>query len=135
MTFNEPNLWQTLERYYYLQNEDLVKPPGPYVGNMESKIECKIAGFYEKSNGKWSEDQAQGPQDQIVIEVKNYLKLFATGIPQVLNNIMPGFGEWVESRSLEFVQMMMMTLPSPRHNFYQSSNYDEIQLGVLTESN
>ena len=29
----------------------------------------------------------------------------------------------------------MMTLPSPRHDFYQSSNYDEIQLGVLTESN
>ena len=30
---------------------------------------------------------------------------------------------------------MMMTLPSPRHDFYQSSNYDEIQLGVLTHSN
>ena len=29
----------------------------------------------------------------------------------------------------------MMTLPSPRHNFYQSSNYDEIQLRVLTVSN
>jgi len=29
----------------------------------------------------------------------------------------------------------MMTLPSPRHNYYQSSNYDEIQFGVLAYSN
>ena len=30
---------------------------------------------------------------------------------------------------------MMMTMPSPRHEYYQSSNYDEIQLGILSHSN
>ena len=29
----------------------------------------------------------------------------------------------------------MMTMPSPRHDYYQSSNYDDIQLGVLSYSN
>ena len=63
------------------------------------------------------------------------MKLFATSVPAYFDNIQPEFGQWVEDRSLEFVQIMMMTLPSPRHNFYQSSNYDEIQLNVLTVSN
>lgn len=59
---------------------------------MQSRIECKIAGFYEKSNGKWSQDQALAPNDQIIIEVNNYLKLFATSIPSYFDNIMPEFG-------------------------------------------
>lgn len=29
----------------------------------------------------------------------------------------------------------MMTLPEPRHDYYQSSNYDDIQLNVLGYSN
>jgi len=31
--------------------------------------------------------------------------------------------------------MLLMTLPSPRHAFYQSPNYEEIQFKVLTHSN
>ena len=30
---------------------------------------------------------------------------------------------------------MMMTMPSPRHESYQSSNYDDIQRNVLDYSN
>jgi len=31
--------------------------------------------------------------------------------------------------------MLLMTMPSPRHEYYESANYDEIQLGILSHSN
>lgn len=31
--------------------------------------------------------------------------------------------------------MLLMTMPSPRHEYYESANYDDIQLNILSHSN
>lgn len=48
-----------------------------------------------------------------------------------------GFVSWLmtENKSLDFVQLLMMTLPSPRYNYYMNPNYEEIQWNVLEYSN
>lgn len=61
------------------------------------------------------------------MEVNGYLTTLAAGAPDNFKSV-PKFGEWLHAtnRSTEFVQMMLMTLPSPRHEYYESANYDEI---------
>ena len=101
-----------------------------------SRVSCTIAGFYESSRGKFSEDATFGPKDQIIIAVDSYLSILAPGAPQSLLDVAE-FNEWVlhANRSTEFVQMLLMTMPSPRHEYYESANYDDIQLNILSHSN
>ncbi len=87
-------------------------------------------------SGKYSKDQERQPDDQIVIEVQTYLHLLVQGAPKSLLDVSPCKDWLLESgRSTQFVQLLVMTLPSPRHDYYQSSNYDEIQFDVLSYSN
>ena len=70
----------------------------------KSQVECKIAGFYESTSGKYSKDQNRQPDDQIIIEVNTYLDLLAPGAPQSLIEVST-FIEWLleEGRSTQFV--------------------------------
>jgi len=61
----------------------------------KSDFECKIVGFYERSYGKFSEDQIYMPDEQIIIEVSHYLQMLATGMPPRYSAV-PGFKDWVE---------------------------------------
>lgn len=92
-----------------------------------SPFTCKVAGFYEDNAGKLSSDQANKPHDQIIIEVGSYLKMVAPAAPQEFLAV-DSFRAWLlsDNLSLQFVQFLMMTLPEPRHEFYQSANYDDI---------
>jgi len=38
-----------------------------------SRASCTIAGFYDSSHGKFSQDLTEKPDDQIIIEVQTYL--------------------------------------------------------------
>lgn len=138
LAYNQSDLWKTLTKFYNVDAQ--VKGWQVLSENFDtdhkSQVECKIAGFYESTNGKYSKDQDRQPDDQIIIEVNTYLDLLAPGAPQSLREVST-FREWLleEGRSTEFVQLLVMTLPSPRYEYYQSANYDQIQLDVLSYSN
>ena len=61
------------------------------------------------------------------MEVKSYLSTIEAGAPQGFTDVSE-FGEWLHAsnRSTEYVQLLLMTMPSPRHVYYESANYDEI---------
>ena len=55
------------------------------------------------------------PNQQVILAVDHYLSTLASGVPAAYKSVDP-FMEWLETdrRSLQFVQMLMMTLPEPR---------------------
>ena len=77
---------------------------------------------------------------QIIIEFDHYLETLMgedfSGLPEELRND-EDFKAWIteEGRASEFANLFMMTLPSPRYSYYESSNYDVIQADVLSYSN
>ena len=74
LRFTEPDLWQTLVYHYNIEANDRDWPIiSKFIYDEISNISCTVAGFYESSHGKFSEDRNLGSKDQILIEVKNYL--------------------------------------------------------------
>ena len=82
LSFNEPDLWVTLARHYNLEAVENGWPEVSVTGSDEiSRVSCTIAGFYESSRGKFSEDAIFMPKDQIIIDVKSYLSMLVEGAP------------------------------------------------------
>lgn len=139
MSFDEPDLWRTLAKFYNkdAENNEEWQPVDRDIILVDpSKVDCVVSGFYDKSYGKFSQEQTQKPQSQIIVEVRHYLQMMAQGAPASYQEN-AGFVAWLmtENKSLDFVQLLMMTLPSPRHEYYQNPNYEDIQWGVLDYSN
>lgn len=65
------------------------------------------------------------------MEFDHYLKTLMgedlSGLAEVLKNS-TDFVDWIleDGREAQFANIFMMTLPSPRFSYYESSNYDII---------
>ena len=63
--FTEPDLWTTLARYYNKEaaEQGWKKVPDTVDSGHVSNFKCEIAGFYDSSHGKFSEDPQSNPKD------------------------------------------------------------------------
>ena len=88
LNFIEPDLWRTLARHYNEEAKDqglpMVRGGSKSDKNEISHFSCTIAGFYDTSHGKFSEEKYNS-RDQIIIEVQSYLDMLSPGMPKILS--------------------------------------------------
>jgi hypothetical protein len=106
-------------------------------GNESSVVEfpCKVAIIGNQTYGKFP---LAGVEDQVMMEYKHFLPLIARYLPAPLAS-KNEFKEFLltngTSTIFELSDFLMMTLPQPRVNYYQSTNYYNIQTGVTGYAN
>lgn len=111
-------------------------------------ISCRIAQIGDNSYGKVEKRQAPGA---VYMEYDTIFSHFATYLPPIFDRLpshkcfkdgKPGFcsfRDWLRNNGTQVARnqadFMMMTLPTPRVNYYQSSDYSNIQRGVTNHAN
>mmetsp|Transcript_18017 Transcript_18017/g.30686 ORF Transcript_18017/g.30686 Transcript_18017/m.30686 type:complete len:557 (+) Transcript_18017:920-2590(+) len=104
-------------------------------GNAQVQLNCKVAHVGDQSYGKLPKDAIE---DQILMEYEYLFSQIADYLPTALSlnsdfkNYLRLYGD---KKAYELSDFMMMTLPSPRISYYQSSDYYEIQKGVTGYAN
>jgi hypothetical protein len=90
------------------------------------EVPCRIAHIGDQSYGKLPKDAIS---DQIIMEYAHFFKLLTHYLPPVLKNNTQ-FETYLfakgDKKIYQLADFMMMTLESPRINYYQSSNYWDI---------
>lgn len=95
--------------------------------SMNVEMPCKVAFVGDNSYGKFQKDLASS---QVVMEYSTFLAHLSEYLPKTLNDN-PTFKAWIKSdgeQALVYTMSdyIMMTLPNPRVDYYQSSDYYEI---------
>jgi hypothetical protein len=67
------------------------------------------------------------------MEYQYFLPIISNNLPKELY-IYPDFIKFIQNESLvtldEFADLLVMTMPSPRMNWYAHSNFDDTQKGI-----
>lgn len=145
--FVRMSLWQDLVAIVDMFNKKVAGPMGVRKINRESlrraspevsaMMPCRVAHIGNQSYGKVPND-AIG--EQIFMEYKHFLPHFAKYMPQGILSENRLFVEFLRNQAkfnslFEIADFLMVTLPSPRVNFYKSSDFYQIQKGVISYLN
>lgn len=99
------------------------------------EMPCKVTHIGNDSYGKMPKN---AKNDQIIMEFKHLYPLLSRYLPTRLNSN-EDFKQFLleqgADKIYELSDFMMMTLPSPRIDYYKSSNYFDIQKGVTGYAN
>ena len=130
------SLWQDLVALVEMFNKRIAEPIGMRRidknnirrGSQEvsATIPCRVAHIGNESYGKMPND-AIG--EQLFMEYEHFLPHLATYMPQGLlseNQIFRQFVSNNPSNLFHIADFLMVTLPSPRVEFYKSSDFYEI---------
>lgn len=95
--------------------------------NTVVNMPCRVQHVGNSSFGKLPKDAVT---EQIIMEYKHFLPHLARFLPNGPLNNNQKFKEYLFNKGSEVIyelsDYMMMTLPSPRVEYYQSSNYYQI---------
>lgn len=101
---------------------------------------CKVAFILDRSYGKVGNEQSES---LVTIEQKHFPALLANYFHDALKEPKE-FGEWLSDPNSDFhkygglaqiAQSLVMTLPTPRYAYYESSDFDVIQKQVTEYAN
>ena len=135
LSFEAKDFWNAISVQYnqLAQVEGWPQAPALTSDKAEMQIPGRIAAFIDETYGKMPKTNVE---NQIIMEFTNYLRFFAEYLPAELDGIQE-YKDFLRlpDTSTSFAQILMMTLPSPRYDHYQNSNFDAIQANVLSYSN
>lgn len=81
---------------------------------------CTVAGVLGGTYGKYMNRDIDAT---VIMEYENFLPFLLPYLPVTTNN---DFNNYLTSNPLlleQYADFLMYTLPSPRYNFYESSNF------------
>ena len=122
ISLNFFNLFSNLQQVYTTETGN------PYAGTNAAVVymPCTIKEFNGNgTNGKYPDGIKDG---QVIMEHEYFLNYMIDYAPLVYT-LDTEFIEWVKERNRvnDFINVMMMTLPKPRIDYYSSENYQVIQ--------
>lgn len=98
---------------------------------------CSVAGILGASYGKYINADIDGT---VIMEYENFLPFLTDFKPDKYNPLYnyTDFNNYLRNNPMileYFADFLMYTLPNPRYNFYESSNFEKIQTDVTAQTN
>ena len=131
MRIQAPNLMNALvSRYNGLTGGNLRQ----IVSRDFMDVPCKAKFLTSTANGKFPEDNAGNNN---LMEYSEFLPLISDYLPNFLSNN-EGFKAFLRENPemiFDYADILVMTLPSPRTRYYESTNYDDTQRRITSYAN